>query len=160
MKHFTASLAISAGILGAVMCGLTACDTMWGTSVDVGGSPDDYYYGWDGEWLPTLAGAPLISPYYYGGSAYPVGNWRPLPRPGQGPFGNPVNPVPVPPSRPNIPVGNVRPGQPTPSTPSVPGNRPVAIPDHPINIGSNPGIQLPPAGSGFHYTPPENAGRH
>lgn len=131
-------------------CGLVSCDAMWDTSFDTG-SPYSYYYGWDGEWLPTLPGAPLISPYYYGGSAYPIGGWGPIHRPVIGPA--------IVPSRPNTSSGTIRPGQ--PSTPVPPATtRPSApvVPTKPLPTGSNPGLQVPPSGTGVIFNP--NQGRH
>lgn len=157
----TKHISLLAAIAAVTAMSLTSCDALWGTSVDVGTSPDYYYYGWDGEWLPTLAGAPLISLYYYGGTAYPVSNWTPVHRPGYGPGALP--PVSNPPI-PNGSIGNIRPGQanaPVPLPDKVPvptgGNNSI-VPSTPIPLGSNPGIQLPPAGSGMKYTPTQ--GRH
>lgn len=133
---------------------LSSCD-VWGSSVDMGMDPNTYYYGWDGEYLPTLAGAPIYSPYYYGGTSYPIYNWGTVHRPGYGPWGSTAIP-----SRPNRPAGNTRPGgepMPLPDKVPVPSGNSV-VPSTPINLGSNPGIQLPPAGSGMKYTP--NQGRH
>lgn len=127
--------------LGATMASCTSL----GTSVGVSAGPAyGGYYGWDGEWIPTIAHAPLISPYYYGGAAYPITHWQPVPRPGTGPLGTPVKPplAPIIPSRPNSSAGNVRPGQPSASDNSV-------VPDRPINLGTTPGIQLPPEGMGY-----------
>lgn len=146
------SIALSALIAASAPIGLTSCDALWGTSVDVGsGSPYDSYYGWDGEWLPTLAGAPLISPYYWGGSAYPVGNYGPVYRPGESPWGNQIGNRPVTlPS--NTPVGTVRPGigsgieRPNIRPSQSEGNTPMVLPDI---KGANPGIVMPPAGSGY-----------
>lgn len=118
---------------------LTSCDALWGTaSVDI--DPGYYSAGIYNDWYPTLSGAPLISPIYWGNQIYP----------------GPGSALP-PPQRPNAawrpganrPVGNSRPNA-VPSTPSVPGQgRPtIAIPDHPINLnGSNPGPALPPWGN-------------
>lgn len=85
------SLMTAALLAGSVS--LNSCDALWDADISYN---DPYYYGngyygWDGEWLPTLADAPLISPYYYGGSAFPVGNYRPVYRPGDNPWGGPVN---------------------------------------------------------------------
>lgn len=147
--------------IGAMMLSLTSCDAIWGTSMSYGpDDPTDYYYGWDGDWMPTLAGVPITSPYYYGGSAYPLGPWQPVPRPGTNTWGGPIygggsGPII------NRPGGNVRPGQtvttPVPSTPSVPSTPDIPQTDQKLpNInGSNPGIALPPAGSGYIYK-----GRH
>ncbi|MCM1349421.1 MAG: hypothetical protein NC338_08420 [Firmicutes bacterium] len=149
---------ISAAFVTAASA-FSSCDALWGTSVEAG-APDNYYYGWDGEWLPSLAGAPLISPYYYGGTAYPVSNWRPVHRPGNNWGGQGGAQLPPPSS--GIASGNLRPGQnhvPTvqPSQTPVPSDNSI-VPSKPINLGSNPGIQLPPEGSGMKYTPTQ--GRH
>lgn len=153
-KHLHILTSLMALAAGAVT--LTSCGALWSSSVEVGGSPDDYYYGWNGEMLPPLAGTPVVSPYYYGGTSYPVSVWHPVHRPGYGPWGNPVAPDRPPViTVPNRPVGNQRPGQ--GSRPSQ-GNATV-VPSTPIPLGSNPGIQLPPEGSGMKYTPPTN-GRH
>jgi len=90
---------------------------MWDTSLS--DSPYNNYYGWDGEWLPSLTGTPLLSPYYYGGSAYPIINWHPVYRPGTGPTGIPVAPPAV--IVPNRPGGNVRPPQTPAPTPPAQG---------------------------------------
>lgn len=133
---------------------LTSCGALWDTSVGVeAGGP---YYEWDGEWLPTLAGDPVYSPFYYGGTSYPINTWQPIYRPGLGPWGGPAGgpAAPLPDGRPDRPSGNVRPSTPSvPSTPSAPATRPL-YPSNPLD-GSNPGIQLPPAGTGYR-TP----GRH
>lgn len=145
--------------VGAILLTLTSCDAIWGTSMSYGpDDPTDYYYGWDGDWSPTLAGVPVTSPYYYGGSAYPLGPWQPVAPPGTNSWGGPIYGG-------NAPVitrpgGNVRPPQsstPTPSVPSTPST-PVVPPAGtklPNLNGSNPGIALPPAGTGYKYN-----GRH
>lgn len=146
--------------VGTILLTLTSCDAIWGTSMSYGpDDPTDYYYGWDGDWSPTLAGVPITSPYYYGGSAYPLGPWQPVAPPGTNSWGGPIY------GGGNAPVitrpgGNVRPPQsstPTPSVPSTPST-PVVPPAGtklPNLNGSNPGIALPPAGSGYKYN-----GRH
>lgn len=151
------SLMTAALLAGSVS--LNSCDALWDADISYN-YPYYYgngYYGWDGEWLPTLAGAPLISPYYYGGSAFPVGNYRPVYRPGDNPWGGPVNvrpPRPV--TGPGNSIGNIRPGQ---GAGNSNNGRPGLLRPAPgastfPNIkGSNPGIQLPPAGSGFKWTP-------
>ena len=155
MKRINKILALGAILCATGAASLSSCDAVWDSSVSA--SPYDYYYGWDGEWLPTLSGAPLLSPYYYGGTAFPVSNWRPIYRPGTGPMGGPVAPPVV--HVPNRPRGNVRPPQASnPITPSRPSNNSV-VPPNPIPTGSNPGIQLPPANSGMQYTP-TSQGRH
>ncbi len=134
----------------ATLCGLASCDAVWDTSLD-SGTPYSYYYGWDGEWLPTLPGAPLISPYYYGGSAYPIGGWGPVHRPGYGPVIAPV--------RPNTPSGTIRPGQSaTPLPPASTRPSKPAVPANPLPTGSNPGLQVPPPGTGITFHPDQ--GRH
>ncbi len=157
MKRIGTSTIIAAFASVAAALSTTSCDALWGTSVDIGSSPDDYYYGWDGEWLPTLAGNPVYSPYYWGGTSYPIGNWQPVHRPGYNPWGAPVGPAP---SRPNRPQGNLRPGMGQPNQqPQRPPQNNQIVPSKPINMGSNPGIQLPPAGSGLKYDG-QSQGRH
>ncbi len=146
LKH-TSILASALLMMTAV---LNSCDAVWGADVSYG-TP---YYGWDGDWLPALAGNPLLSPFYYGGTAFPIGNPKPVPRPGNGPLATPN----IRPSQPAIPptngaIGNIRPGQsgngPSISRPSTGGS---SLPYININ-GSNPGLQTPPAGSGLRVTP-------
>lgn len=128
---------------------LNSCDAVWGADV----SYNTPYYGWDSEWLPTLAGTPVVSPYYYGGISFPIGNPGPVFRPGDGPLGNPVNIRPNRPVRPVVPpangaTGTLRPGQSSGNGPSVISPAPGAS-TFPNIKGSNPGIQLPPAGTGY-----------
>lgn len=145
---------------GALLLTLASCDAVWGTSMSYGpDDPTDYYYGWNGDWIPTLAGVPVTSPYYYGGSAYPLGPWQPVAPPGTNSWGGPIGGGG---NRPIVsrPSGNVRPPQnptPTPSAPSTPPSSVLPAPGQKIpNInGSNPGIALPPAGTGYIYK-----GRH
>lgn len=145
----THSFAISL-ILGVATAMLSSCDAMWGVDLDSEYPVSSYSYSLGGEWRPSLPAAPLISPVYWGNSIYPgpaippAAHWQQV--------------------RPNSPSGNVRPPQATPTLPS--GNvRPgsttsgetIALPSHPINAtGGQPGIALPPAGTG--YTPTQ--GRH
>lgn len=152
------SALMAATIISALSFG--SCDALWDADVSYG-TPyyGNGYYGWDGEWIPTLAGAPLISPYYYGGSAFPVGNYRPIYRPGDNPWGGPVNvrpprPIIVPPNKPG---GTVRPGQSNGNGPQILKPAPGAT-TFPNIKGSNPGIQLPPAGSGITFTPAKRPG--
>lgn len=130
---------------------VSSCDAVWGVDTD----PGDYYYygaGIDNDWYPSLPGAPLLSPVYWGGQLYPGGLLPPPTRPG---MSGPIY---------NRPSGNVRPGigNPTPPTPSVPSMPPAtqdpvpSVPSAPsVNIrpgmlnGSNPGIAMPPAGMGY-----------
>lgn len=133
MKRINKILALTAAT-AAVAVSLSSCNTVWEASVDA--SPYDYYYGWDGEWIPSLAGAPLVSPYYYGGTAFPVSGWQPVYRPGTGPWGGPAAPPVV--NVPNRPSGNVRPPQ-----------KPT----------EHQGTQLPPAKPGMQNTHTSN-GRH
>lgn len=149
MKHTNILSAIAAAAVGAMS--LTSCEAVWDTSVS--SAPYGYYSGWDGEYLPVLAGTPITSPFYYGGVSYPLGAWGPVHRPGTNPWGGPVNPGPAPmPSRPN---GNVRPPQSASTPVTLPSATPV--PSHPVFENTNPGLQAPPAGSGLHTT---TQGRH
>lgn len=140
--------ALAASII-LVASTLTACDAMLGTSVDVG--PDYYGSAIANDWYPSLPGAPLVSPVYWGNQIYPGGAILP----------------PIPPVKPNYrpqpvyngPVGNSRPGQ--AATPSAPAqsSTPVALPSHPLNVsGGQPGIVMPPEGSGYQSIP--TTGRH
>lgn len=135
--------------IAALLTGLTAmtsCGGLWTASA--GSGPAYYGYGIDNDWYPSLPGAPLISPVYWGNRIYPGASLPPLP-PGGGVAKPPVA---------NQPVGTVRPGVPGNVTPSAPG-RPggsVAMPSGGFNpdaiTGGEPGIQLPPAGSGMKPT--------
>lgn len=128
---------------------LNSCDALWGVDIDSDYTPV-YTYGVGSEWAPSLPGAPLISPVYWGNAVYPGPPMPPLTH---------IRPV-----APNRPSGNIRPGQTTPASPSgtirpgtsASGEHPI-VPSRPINItGGQPGIALPPAGTGF--TPTQ--GRH
>lgn len=131
---------------------LSSCNALWDTDVSYG---EPYYgngyYGWNGEWLPTLAGTPVISPYYFGGASFPIGNYRPVFRPGDNPWGGPATVSPVRPvTPPNGSIGNIRPGQPLNNGPSILKPAPGAS-TFPNIKESNPGIRL-----FFHnYSPPE-----
>lgn len=143
MKNIGLKTLALPAIIAFMLPALSSCDAMMiGATVDSGPAPGSYYYNWADYGLPPLASVPVTSPFYYGGPSFPIGGPRPVVRPGQGPMGNPVNPVPSP--APNIPGGNIRPGQ---------VNRPVTLPEHPVNIGSNPGLQAPPAESGLNLRP-------
>lgn len=134
--------------VGACCMTVSSCDAVWG----VDATPDNYYYygaGIDNEWYPSLPGAPLLSPVYWNGQLYPGGLLPPSTRPGlsgpvyNGPSGN-VRPGVTRPT-PSVPVTPPAAQPPVPSTPSVPtGNmRPGML------NGSNPGIAMPPAGTGY-----------
>lgn len=148
-KSRNSIIAIVASIMAATT--MTACDALWDTSMDY--DPGYYGVGINADWDPTLPGAPLLSPIYWGNQLYPGGILPPV-----GGFG-PARPYPggIAGNRPiiNRPTGNVRPAPSIPATPlqpSQPSNPSgsIAVPDHPIDInGSNPGIQMPPAGTGL-----------
>lgn len=144
----------SAIMAGATALALSACDSLW-TSTSVGVDPGYYGAGVYNDWYPSLSGAPLISPIYWGNQIYPgpsvlpahrptaawnPGPWRPSGniRPGAG-VNNPAPaPAPSAPSNPNLPA--TRPAY-RPSQGS--GNN--IVPDRPINInGSNPGPVIQP----------------
>lgn len=156
----TRKTAIVATVLAATVGMMVAsCDALWDTSVGVdAGYPGYYGSGIDSYWYPSLPGAPLLSPVYWGGQLYPGGVLPPLhpTRPGGiGPVYGPIY---------NGSSGNVR-----------PGGRPVTLPEHPVTPPSNvrpsrpgnsvlppagtfnpgsvtggqPGIAMPPANSGY-----------
>lgn len=144
----------------AVLLTMTACDAVWTDSADDYGYYPGYYgIGIDNDWYPSLPGAPLLSPVYWGGQLYPGSALPPMLPPTR-----PGGPA----YRPNLPSGNVRPGTtpsvpsvpstPVPSVPSVPSTsvRPGTLPGIPPEqvTGGEPGIVMPPAGSGFKPTPP------
>lgn len=162
MKTFNI-LAVAASLLAGFGLLSSSCDAVWDASFDDYPYYGDYYgAGIDNDWYPSLPGAPLISPVYWGGALYPGSTLPPMrpTRPGwnSGPVwnagsgnirpGNPGRPVPLPegPSG----EGNVRPGQtttPLPDVPSSSGNiRPSGL------GGGNPGIALPPEGMGYRTT--------
>lgn len=158
-------------ISAAAIAIATSCTGMWETgddsagyyptgSVSIGASsgwwPGDYGYGYG------------YGPTYWNGTLYPGPVLPP------DPFYRPeYRPVPSRPVRPNTSTGNYRPGSNRPGTPIVdggattlPDNRPIterpSTPSggnvRPGNLnGSNPGIAMPPAGTGFETTRP---GRH
>lgn len=159
MKRIGLTMAACAAALGIAVSSLTACDAMWDTSMDLSPGYSGYYgVGFDEGWLPS--GGLWGSPVYWGGGYYPGGVLPPV-RP---PYRPSYRPNPSPPII-NGGIGNVRPGsgsvpsqpsvperpsQPstpsTPSTPSVPSGGNV----RPGNLnGSNPGIALPPPGTGY-----------
>lgn len=139
---------------GTAMMAAPSCDgVLFDSSLD--GSTGYYGVGYDNEWWPSLPGAPLVSPVYWGGAAYP-GSWRPAVVP-------PGRPVARPPLV-NAGSGNVRPGnsgvRPTPpSRPTVPtrpggnNNNSVVPPAGTILpgevTGGQPGVVMPPEGSGM-----------
>lgn len=120
----------------------TSCDAIWDASVDDYPYYGDYYgASIDKDWYPSLPGAPLISPVYWGGALYPGSTLPPMRPTRPGWNSDPVW---------NSGSGNVRPGQttsPQPDLPSSSGNiRPSAL------GGGNPGIALPPEGMGYRST--------
>lgn len=135
----------------------TACDAMWGTSFDM--SPDDYTIGVS----TAYPASGIYNPLYWGNDYYPgIGYYpgiypspvRPV-RPGWGIGGNrPIQP----PTRPGTgAVGNVRPGSGAGTPVPLPDNRPVSpgnsiVPPagtFPNISGSEPGVVMPPQGSGM-----------
>lgn len=153
------NLILSAIIFITSIAGLASCDAVWGTSVGY----DDGYYGSSifNDYYPTLSGAPLISPVYWGNQIYPGA----------------LLPPSLPPSRPgtisgawNRPGGNVRPGSGSVSVPTpLPDNTPVPSGSGSSSVvppagtirpgaisGGEPGVVMPPEGSGMRPA----AGRH
>lgn len=136
----------------AVVLSMASCDAVWTDSADDYGYYPGYYgIGIDNDWYPSLPGAPLLSPVYWGGQLYPGSALPPMLPPTR-----PGTPV----YRPNRPSGNVRPGTTpsvpsTPSIPSAPG-RPGTLPGIPPQqvTGGEPGIVMPPPDSGFKPTAP------
>lgn len=144
-------------LLIGVAASVAGCDALLSdASVEAG--PGYYGAGVYHDWYPSLPGAPLISPVYWGNQAYPGPMLPPLYRP-----------TPAWPAPPSGGSGNSRPASGgngnagisfEPATSETPGNRPaytppsgtVAVPDHYINInGSNPGPAiLPKTGNGGH----------
>ncbi len=157
----TRSNLLSAILAGATALTLSACGTLW-TSTSVGVDPGYYGAGIYNDWSPSLTGAPLIAPIYWGNQIYPGPTVLPAHRPtaawGPGtlrPSGN---------VRPGTGVGTPNPGPalPAPSAPSAPAPSPnppstrpayqpsqgsgnSIVPSRPINItGSNPGPVIQP----------------
>lgn len=126
---------------------LTSCGALI-ASDSYGYSPGYYGTGLSTDWYPPLAGAPLVSPVYWGGQIYPGSVLPPMAptRPGS---------AATPPG--NRPGGNIRPGAASiPSTlpdaiPVPDGGGTSIVPSHPIgNVGGGePGIVMPPSGSGL-----------
>lgn len=135
-----------AGVVLMSLTVMTSCGGLWTASAGAG--PDYYGYGIDNDWYPSLPGAPLISPVYWGNRIYPGASLPPLPP------GAVANPGPVV----NQPVGNVRPGNAGSVKPTLPVTRPGSVvpPSGGFNpdavTGGQPGVQLPPAGSGMKPT--------
>lgn len=145
MKRILNKIVASVAAMGFAVISLSACDAMWDTSMDV--VPGYYGVGFDNEWWPSLPGAPLVSPVYWGGQIYP-GSLAPPIRP---PYRPDYRPTPVPPS--NGGIGNIRPGDNTrPAQPSQPA-KPIVPPAGTIRpgavTGGEPGVVMPPEGSGM-----------
>ncbi len=135
----SALLTLAASITG---CGAA----YWESSSDYTSGGYPIYSGYYGnDWYPSLPASPGLLPVYWGGSTYPA------PVPVYRPAYRPVPPVV------NRPSGNNRPslgGEPVPR----PDNRPVierpvvppsgGIPPEQIT-GGEPGIVMPPPGTGF-----------
>ena len=158
MTHRTHS--ILAGTIALIALSMTSCDAMLeptsssiGVSVGAGGIYPDYYYS--------------NYPYYAVGS--PFAYTTPLPPAGPIYWGN----APVAPGT-NRPVAPNRPVRPVIPSSGRPVNRPVTLPDdypvdnpvtqpivpsRPIGGSSEPGIVMPPAGSGLTGTPTRPGGR-
>lgn len=137
---------LSAIILSAAALSLTSCGAML-TTETYSPAPGYYGAGLSTDWYPPLAGAPLVSPVYWGGQLYPGSVLPPVAptRPGVA-----VNPPA------NRPGGNVRPSAGTPATlpdaiPVPSGNSSSIVPpSRPGNVsGGEPGIVMPPSGSGL-----------
>lgn len=137
---------LSTIIIASASILLTSCGAMLSTDTYVG-TPGYYGVGLSSEWYPPLAGAPLVSPVYWGNQIYPGGLLPPTApvRPGSA-----INP-PM-----NRPSGNVRPTPSTPTTlpdaiPVPSGNNSSIVPSRPIGnpTGGEPGVVMPPSGSGL-----------
>lgn len=128
---------------------MTSCDVMWGIDTDPD-YPGYYTSGIYNDWTTPLPGI-QVSPYYWGGQLYPG---APLPYP---PLigGGPTRPGTVLP--PNRPIGNQRPANNAGIPVTLPDNKPVPTetqPGLPNITGGEPGIAMPPAGTGY------RTGRH
>ena len=141
LSHF-----ISAAAIAAVSIPLSGCGALLTTDTYLS-TPDYYGVGLSTDWYPPLAGAPLLSPVYWGNQIYPGSV---LPPAAPVPPGSSINP-PM-----NRPAGNVRPSASRPVT--LPDNVPVPaggnssiMPSHPIGNpnGGEPGVVMPPSGSGL-----------
>lgn len=150
--------------VGVAAMSLASCDAVWTDSAD-GYVPGYYGVGISSDWYPSLPGAPLISPVYWGNQLYPGSI---LPPPVRPPY-RPVGPI-IGGNAPTRPGGNVRPGvtppanpAPTPSVPATPLKpaQPIVPPSGSIPpsqvTGGQPGVAMPPAGSGMR---PTTSGRH
>lgn len=139
---------LSTILIAASALTLSSCGAMLTTDTYVG-TPGYYGVGLSTDWYPPLAGAPLVNPVYWGGQLYPGSV---LPPNAPTPPGAAVNP-PY-----NRPTGNVRPPASRPATlpdaipvPSGGGNSSIVPPANNVgNVnGGQPGIVMPPAGSGL-----------
>lgn len=131
-----------------------SCTGLW--DADVSADSGAYYYD-DSPFYNAPYYSGTLYPYYWGYDyTTPVWPVNRVPRPG-GPAWS--TPAPLPGGGANRPGGNIRPGNGTVNRPvTLPENngRPVeSIPPHRVT-GGEPGIAMPPAGTG--YRPSQ--GRH